>query len=69
MGGVRGGGAPLFVFDWEEGWWGWGRRLFETGPLLIFSAFSHGRLFEEGANSKLGAYLNKYSPGEAHRPR
>ena len=39
---------------------GAGGRLFEAGRLLIFSAFSHGHLFEVGANSRLGAYSNKY---------
>ena len=42
----------LFEFEWEGG-----RRLFEAGRLLTFSAFS---LFKVGANSRLGAYSNKY---------
>ena len=33
---------------------GWGGRLFEAGRLLTFSAF------RMGANSRLGAYSNKY---------
>ena len=33
------------------------RFLFKAGRLLIFSAF------------RMGAYSNKYSPGEAHLPR
>ena len=33
----------------------WGGRLFEAGRLLPFSAF------RMGANSRLGAYSNKYS--------
>ena len=33
---------------------GWGGRLFEAGRLLTFSAFGMG------ANSRLGAYSNKY---------
>ena len=36
---------------------GGGGRLFEAGRLLTFSAFS---LFKVGANSRLGAYSNKY---------
>ena len=50
---------------------GWGGRFFEAGRLLTFSAFRMdaysrwalirgGRLFEVGANSRLGAYSNKY---------
>ena len=34
---------------------GWGGRLFEAGRLLTFSAF------RMGANSRLGAYSNKYA--------
>ena len=34
--------------------WGRGGRLFEAGHLLTFSAF------RMGANSRLGAYSNKY---------
>ena len=45
-----GGGERLFEFDWEEE----GVRLFEAGRLLTFSAF------RMGANSRLGAYSNKY---------
>ena len=53
------------------GRWGEGGRLFEAGRLLNFLAFRMGaysrwalirggRLFEVGANSRLGAYSNKY---------
>ena len=38
---------------------GWGGRLFETGRLLTFSAF------RMGANSRLGAYSNKYGSPSA----
>ena len=37
---------------------GWG-HLFKAGHLLTFSAFRMGILFDVGANSRLGAYLNK----------
>ena len=43
----------LLEFLWEGV--GWGGCLFEAGRLLTFSAF------RMGANSRLGAYLNKYS--------
>ena len=39
---------------------GGGGGLFEAGRLLTFSAFRIGRLLEVGANSRLGAYSNKY---------
>ena len=44
----------LFEFEWEGEGEG---RLFEAGRLLTFSAFS---LFKVRANSRLGAYSNKY---------
>ena len=37
-----------------------GGHLCEAGRLLTFSAFKDGRLFEVGANLRLGAYSNKY---------
>ena len=40
-------------FEWEDRVWG--GRSFEAGSLLTFSAFRMG-----GANSRLGAYWNKY---------
>ena len=39
---------------------GWGGRLFEAGRLLTFSAF------RMGANSRLGAYSNKYGIRETN---
>ena len=46
--------------------WGWSLiRLFEAGRSLTFSAFGMGRLFEVGANSRLGAYSNKYGITES----
>ena len=47
-----GWGWELIEFDWEGE--GWGVCLFEGGRLLTFSAF------RMGANSRLGAYSNKY---------
>ena len=41
------------------GWWGGGGRLFEARRLLSF-CLQDGRLFEVSANSRLGAYSNKY---------
>ena len=44
-----------------SGRWGGDGRLFEDGRLLNFSdCLQDGRLFEVGANSRLGTYLNKY---------
>ena len=51
--GSGGGGGRLFKFEWEDRVWG--GRLFEAESLLTFSAFRMG-----GANSRLGAYSNKY---------
>ena len=51
MVGVR-GWVPISVS--VGGVWGRGGRLFEAGHLLTFSAF------RMGANSRLGAYSNKY---------
>ena len=52
VGGV--GGGCLFVFDWEGegGGVGW--------ALINFFSLWDGRLIEVGANSRLGAYSNKY---------
>ena len=44
--------------------WGGGGCLFEARRLLTFSAFYNGRLFEVGANLKLGAHSNKYDTCE-----
>ena len=49
-------GAYLSLSESErEVGWGGGGHLFEAGCLLTFSAF------RKGANSRLGAYSNKYS--------
>ena len=49
--------GPYLCLIGRRGGGGGGRRLFEAGRLLIFSAF------------RMGAYSNKYSPGEARLPR
>jgi len=48
------GGGRLFVFDWEGEGGGVGCAL-----INLFSLWD-GRLIEVGANSRLGAYSNKY---------
>ena len=66
----------FFGWEGPEREWGWGGRLFEfefegvgggVGWALIrgwaliqFFCLRDGRLFEVGANSRLGAYSNKY---------
>ena len=39
-------------------WWGW--ALIRGWALINFFHLKDGRLFEVGANSRLGAYSNKY---------
>ena len=71
----------FFGWEGPEREWGWGGRLFEfefegvgggVGWALIrgwaliqFFCLQDGRLFEVGANSRLGAYSNKY--GNHHK--
>ena len=50
------GGEHLFEFDWEEEGW----ALIRGWALINFFCLEDGRLFEVGANSRLGAYSNKY---------
>ena len=66
----------FFGWEGPEREWGWGGRLFEfefegvgggVGWALIrgwaliqFFCLRDGRLFEVGANSRMGAYSNKY---------
>ena len=52
-------GANLSVSlrGWEAGW-GW--ALIRGWVLIKFFCLQDGRLFEVGANSRLGAYSNKY---------
>ena len=44
---------------------GWGWALIRGWALIKFFCLQDGRLFEVGANSRLGAYSNKY--GITHR--
>ena len=39
---------------------GWGWALIRGWALIKFFCLQNGRLFEVGANSRLGAYSNKY---------
>ena len=39
---------------------GWGWALIRGWALIKFFCLQDGRLFEVGANSRLGAYSNKY---------
>ena len=43
----------------REARWGW--ALIRGWALIEFFCLQDGRLFEVGANSRLGAYWNKYS--------
>ena len=57
---ASGKGVGAYLSLSGSGRWGGGWRLFEAGRQLIFSAFRMGRLFEVGANSRMGACSNKY---------
>ena len=61
--------GPYLCLIGRRGGGSGGMCLFETGRLLIFFCLWDGRSFEVGANSKLGAYSNKYSPEGAHLSR
>ena len=56
MGGVE-GGRYLSLIGGKRGW-GW--ALIRGWALINFFCLWDGRLFEVGANSRLGAYSNKY---------
>ena len=45
--------------------WGWGWALIRGWALINFFCLWDGRLFEVGANSRLGAYSNKYGTKKA----
>ena len=51
---------------------GWGWALIRGWALIKFFCLQDGRLFEVGANLRLGAYSNKYGiysgKKNAHRP-
>ena len=53
-----GWGWALIEFDWEGEGVGW--ALIRGWALINFFCLQDGRLFEVGANSRLGAYSNKY---------
>ena len=55
-----GGSGLLFEFDWEWGGGGLGWAPIRGWVLINFFCLQDGRLFEVGANSRLGAYSNKY---------
>ena len=60
MGGTRKGvGAYLsLILRGREVGWGW--ALIRDWALIKYFCLQNGRLFEVGANSRLGAYSNKY---------
>ena len=43
---------------------GWGWALIRGWALINLFRFKDGRLFEVGANSRLGAFSNKYGSNE-----
>ena len=53
-----GWGWALIEFDWEGEEVGW--AFIRGWALINFFCLQDGRLFEVGANSRLGAYSNKY---------
>ena len=55
-----GGGGRLFEFEFEGVGGGVGWALIRGWALIQFFCLRDGRLFEVGANSRLGAYSNKY---------
>ena len=54
----KGVGAFLSFSLGREVGWGW--ALIRGWALIKFFCLQDGRLFEVGANSRLGAYSNKY---------
>ena len=54
------GSGLLIEFDWEWEGGGLGWAPIRGWALLNFFCLQDGRLFEAGANSRLGAYYNKY---------
>ena len=61
FGGGRGKGVGAYVrFSGSGRVVGWGWALIRGWALLKFFYLQDGRLFEVGANSRLGAYSNKY---------
>ena len=58
-----GWGGPLFEFEFEGEGGGVGVALIRGWALMKFFCLQDGRLFEVGANSRLGAFSNKYGSG------
>ena len=58
-----GGDERLFEFDWEEEGW----ALIQGWALINFFGLEDGCLFGVGANSRLGAYSNKYGTSAVRR--
>ena len=55
-----GGGGRLFEFEFEGVGGGVGWALIRGWALIQFFCLRDGRLFEVGANSRLGTFSNKY---------
>ena len=60
MGGTRKGVGAYLSLSLGERVVGWGLALIRGWALIKFFCPQDGRLFEVGANSRLGAYSNKY---------
>ena len=60
MGGTRKGVGAYLSFSLRGREVGWGWALIRGWALIKFFCLQDGRLFEVGANSRLGAYSNKY---------
>ena len=60
MGGTRKGVGAYLSLSYKERELCWGRALIRGWALIKFFCLQDGRLFEVGANSRLGAYSNKY---------
>ena len=61
MGGTRKGVGVYLNFSLRGRAVVWGWALIRGWALIKFFCLQDGRLFEVGTNSRLGAYLNKYS--------
>ena len=60
MDGTRKGVGAYLSFSLRGREVGWGWVLIRGWALIKFFCLQDGRLFEVGANSRLGAYSNKY---------
>ena len=61
MGGTRKGVGVYLSLSLREREVGWGWALIRGWALIKFFCLQDGRLFEVGADSRLGAYSNKCS--------